>query len=95
MGYTGACRREELLNMSLCDMEFKSDVIVVTVPKTKNNVARVFAVTNNTWINLIKKYAALRPKHITHQRFFLSHIARVSVYHLRLALTQLVKCLKL
>ncbi|KAK9687559.1 hypothetical protein QE152_g36180 [Popillia japonica] len=46
MGYTGACRRDELTNMSIHDLEFKSDIILVTVPKTKNNIVRVFAITD-------------------------------------------------
>lgn len=73
MGYTGACRRDELTNMSIHDLEFKSDIILVTVPKTKNNIVRVFAITDERWITLIKKYVALRPKNINHSRFFLTY----------------------
>lgn len=73
MGYNGACRREELTNMSVDDIEYKSDVIVVTVPKTKTNVKRMFVIAENLWINLIKKYASLRPKIVTHRRFFITY----------------------
>jgi hypothetical protein len=41
------------------DIDYKSDSIIVTVPKTKNNVPRMFAITNKQWIEIIKKYANL------------------------------------
>ncbi|KAB0805158.1 hypothetical protein PPYR_02128 [Photinus pyralis] len=46
MGYCGACRREELTNMSVNGVEYKADSILISVPKTKNNVSRLFAVTD-------------------------------------------------
>jgi integrase len=55
MGYNAACRQEELTNMSVDDIDYKSDSIIVTVPKTKNNVPRMFAITNKQWIEIIKK----------------------------------------
>lgn len=72
MGYSGACRREELTNMCVDDIEYKDDVIIVRIPKTKIYVKRTFAITNNVWINLIKKYVDLRPKKTSHRRFFLT-----------------------
>lgn len=59
--------------MSTKDIEYKSDTILVSVPKTKTNVPRLFAVTNPVWTNLIKKYAKLRPDHVNNQRFFLTY----------------------
>lgn len=73
MGYNGGCRREELTNMSIDDIEYKSDSIIVSVPKTKNNITRIFAVTDIQWIDLIKKYVSLRPNNVTHKRFFLTY----------------------
>ncbi|KAK9759087.1 hypothetical protein QE152_g244 [Popillia japonica] len=55
MGYTGACRRDELTNMSIHDLEFKSDIILVTVPKTKNNIVRVFAITDEIILVTVPK----------------------------------------
>lgn len=71
MGISGACRREELCKMSINDIEFKGDVILVSVPETKNNVPRRFAITNPEWINLLLKYKELRPG--ATQRFFCTY----------------------
>lgn len=73
MGFCGACRRDELTNMSVHDVNIKVDIIMVTVPKTKTNVSRLFCVTELHWINLINKYVKLRPSHITHSRFFITY----------------------
>lgn len=73
MGYCGACRREELTNMLTADIEYKTDTILISVPKTKTNTPRLFAVTECTWINFIKEYASLRPEHTNHQRFFVNY----------------------
>ncbi|KAB0802981.1 hypothetical protein PPYR_05167 [Photinus pyralis] len=73
MGYCGVCRREELTNMSVNDVEYKADSILISVPKTKNNVSRLFAVTDTKWINIIKTYTNLRPSHINSNRFFLNY----------------------
>lgn len=73
MGYCGACRREELTNMSIDDIEYKIDTILVTVPKTKTNVPRLFVISDEVWINLIQKYNNIRPLHTPHRRFFLTY----------------------
>jgi hypothetical protein len=73
MGYCGACRREELTIMSVNDVNFKSDSILVSIPKTKTNKPCLFAITDNEWIDLIKTYHNLRPKNVTHSRFFLTY----------------------
>jgi integrase len=73
MGYCGACRREELTIMSVNDVDFKSDSILVSIPKTKTNKPRLFAITDSEWIDLIKTYHNLRPKNVTHSRFFLTY----------------------
>lgn len=73
MGYSGACRREELTNMSIDDVQCRPHLVTVSVPKTKNNVPRQFMITNPDWIDLIKKYTALRPKTVIHKRFFLTY----------------------
>ncbi|KAK4885055.1 hypothetical protein RN001_001326 [Aquatica leii] len=70
IGYNGACRREELTNILVQYIEYKSDAIVIHIPKTKNNIPRTFAITNPQWIDLIKSYFNLRPKEVTHNRFF-------------------------
>lgn len=59
--------------MSINDIEYKDDLIVVSLPKTKNYLPRSFAITTPKWIDLIKKYISLRPKNITIERFFLTY----------------------
>ncbi|KAB0793714.1 hypothetical protein PPYR_13334 [Photinus pyralis] len=73
MGYNGALRREELVNMDIDDVDIKADCIIVTIPKTKNNSPRVFVITNTEWIAMIKKYVDLRAKNVKNNRFFLTY----------------------
>jgi integrase len=56
--------------MSTDDIKYHEDLILVSIPKTKNNLPREFVITEETWINLVKSYAALRPKNTTNKRFF-------------------------
>jgi integrase len=72
MGYNGACRREELVNITIDDIEFKQDLITVSIPRTKNYLPRLFAITDERWIFLTTKYFNLRPQKVTHRRFFLT-----------------------
>jgi hypothetical protein len=52
MGYNGACRREELVNITIDDIEFKQDLITVSIPRTKNYLPRLFAITVNDGFSL-------------------------------------------
>lgn len=75
MGLYGACRRIELLNMTLDHIDNREDILIVTVPQTKNNIPRTFTITNNTidGLNLLtvyKKYVSLRPPQTQHNRLF-------------------------
>lgn len=74
IGYSGACRREELTNLKCSNMEFKEDKILVSISKTKNYMPRLFAITNKKWIDIIKIYSKLRPAHAEHDRFFINYI---------------------
>ncbi|KAK4886547.1 hypothetical protein RN001_002818 [Aquatica leii] len=73
MGYSGAMRRDELTQMVIDDIQFKEDSIHVQIPKTKNNVSRLFVITKQTWISIIQKYVALRPFNVSSKRFFLTY----------------------
>lgn len=73
MGYNGACRREEITHMLVDDVQIKSDVIIVLVPKTKTYISREFFISDPLWIELIKKYRGLRPDGISCKRFFLTY----------------------
>lgn len=73
MGVMGACRNDELVNMKICDIEEKDDIVIVKIPNTKNFKPRLFVISNVDGFNgmaIYKKYVALRPKGLQDQRFF-------------------------
>lgn len=75
-GIYGALRREEQANISVNDIEDRGSVLVVTIPKTKTNKKRVFTIVDDDLISALaiyKKYAALRPETVPHNRFFLQY----------------------
>ena len=57
--------------MKPSDLEFKTDIIVVTVPETKTNTPRTFVVSHPQWIDIVKKYNSLRKTNDS--RFFLTY----------------------
>ena len=79
-GTYGACRREELTNVSVNDVEDRGSVLVVTIPKTKTNKKRVFTIIDDDVVSALvvyRKYAALRPANVHHSRFFLQYRNKV------------------
>jgi integrase len=50
-GISGACRLEELANISVDDIEDRNSVRVITIPKTKTNKKRVFTIINDNSIS--------------------------------------------
>ncbi|KAK4885519.1 hypothetical protein RN001_001790 [Aquatica leii] len=88
IGFNGACRRDELLNLSTNDIEFKQDSIIISIPKTKNNILHTFAITDTNWIELIKQYAKLRPIKTNHKIFFITYIKMVAALTALLVSTQ-------
>ena len=78
IGLTGACRRNELRQLSINDIQDKGDVLVITVPETKTGKKRVFTITdeiieNISALQLIRKYLNLRPFNVRHQTFFINY----------------------
>lgn len=76
MGIAGGCRREELKNMVVEDVEDLGSVLIVTIPNTKTKVQRKFTVTSGDGLDLIKvyrKYVALRPLDTNLKRLFLCY----------------------
>ncbi len=76
LGVSGACRREELYNITLKDIELKDEVIIVNLPNTKTKIQRTFTVVNNAdekipYLQIIRKYINLRPKNQKTDRLFL------------------------
>ncbi|KAK5639946.1 hypothetical protein RI129_010757 [Pyrocoelia pectoralis] len=73
LGISGACRREELTKMTVDDIEDKNSILIVKVPDTKTNLQRIFTVSNLDYIDIYRKYAALRPSCATTRRLFLKY----------------------
>jgi integrase len=65
-----ACRRHELTNMKVEDVQDRGDVIIIKIPDTKTKKPRTSCITEPLWINILKKYKSLRPPGIQHTRFF-------------------------
>lgn len=74
-GICGACSREELHDISILDIQDKDDTLVVSLPDTKTNHKRFFTLINEMEVintrQLYKKYIALRPEHINHDKLFI------------------------
>lgn len=73
MGISGALRRDELVKMTLDDIQEQSAILIVTVPDTKTDKKRVFTVTDLEYLRIYRKYVALRPKHFANRRVFLRY----------------------
>ncbi|XP_050295536.1 uncharacterized protein LOC126735541 [Anthonomus grandis grandis] len=75
MGVFGGLRRDELVKMTIDDIEDRGTVLVIKVPETKTSTLKSFTIIEEDLgaLNLIKKYAALRPAEIKERRFFLTY----------------------
>ncbi|KAJ8983577.1 hypothetical protein NQ317_019430 [Molorchus minor] len=73
MGILGACRREELCQMSLNNIEDLGNTLVVNIPDSRTRISRTFTVITETYIDLYRKYLPLRPAHVNHQRLFIKY----------------------
>lgn len=78
IGLSGACRREELRSLLFENVKDQGNVFSVLIPYTKTKICREFYITPGNiegvnMVELVRKYAALRPKHTVHPRFFVSY----------------------
>lgn len=73
LGISGACRREELVKMTIDDVEDVGSILIVKVPDSKNHSERTFTVTNLEYVRIYRKYRALRPRHASSRRLFLKY----------------------
>lgn len=72
-GLFGACRREELCNLLVEDIEITNKSLVIQLPNTKTKVSRSFCIVGK-YVDYFRKYNALRPPNIKHRRFFLKYM---------------------
>lgn len=77
LGIAGACRREELYNMCLKDIEDRGSFLIVRIPNTKTNIQRTFTVIDEDndihYLEVCRKYFGLRPQNATSQHLFLKY----------------------
>lgn len=68
----GACRRKELTDLTVDNIEDKGDMLLVKIPETKTGRPRSFVVTDDFY-HIYKKYAKSRPTNLATKRFFVSY----------------------
>jgi len=76
LGIAGACRRDELVKMTVDDIEDKQSILIVTIPDSKTYTSRTFTVTNTAtidYLSIYRKYVSLRPINCTIRRLFLHY----------------------
>lgn len=79
MGVAGACRCNELSEMKMDNVKITQDVILVTIPDSKNGMSRTFTVTKSDenrvcHFKIIQKYIDIRSHMATNnQRFFMRY----------------------
>lgn len=74
----GACRKAELHGIQIDHVVDQSErqLLTFSLYKTKNKLDRVFFV-DEEFYPIVKKYMALRPKHVTTKQFFIHYRAGV------------------
>lgn len=73
LGISGACRREELVKLTIDDIEDVGSVLIVKIPDTKTHSERTFTVSNVQYIEIYRKYRALRPPQASSRRLFFKY----------------------
>lgn len=77
MGISGACRCDELTNLTVNCIEDKGGYLFVSIPDTKTNISRSFTIVKEGFLtnvlDIYRKYESLRPKNVPHSRFFLNY----------------------
>ncbi|XP_043465345.1 uncharacterized protein LOC122500470 [Leptopilina heterotoma] len=72
IGVYGACRLEEITNLSVKDIEIQGTLMLINVPKTKTDTPRSFVIGGKN-LELITKYQSLRQANTSTDRFFLCY----------------------
>ncbi|KAJ8909977.1 hypothetical protein NQ315_013569 [Exocentrus adspersus] len=71
LGIAGACRTDELVNLTVDDIEDVGSSLIAKIPNTKTKISRTFVVTDvGNMLELFRKYLSLRPPHVKHKRLF-------------------------
>lgn len=71
-GVAGACRKDELSNLTVNDLERHGELLLVKLPTSKNKTPRSFTISNEL-LDIVTKYEKLRPTTTTTNRLFLCY----------------------
>ncbi|KAJ0169185.1 hypothetical protein K1T71_015312 [Dendrolimus kikuchii] len=71
-GVTGACRIQELTNVTVKNIENHGQMLLVKIPITKNKIPRSFTI-HGPFYEIVKKYESLRSPKAKTDRFFLNY----------------------
>ncbi|KAJ8965189.1 hypothetical protein NQ317_011139 [Molorchus minor] len=75
LGIAGACRADELINLTVDDIEDVGSSLIVKIPDTKTKIPRIFVVTDvGNMLELFRKYLSLLLP-VKHKRLFLYYKA--------------------
>lgn len=81
IGVSGACRTDELTNLTTDDVQDKDDILIIKISNTKNYKQRTFIICNSDnenatdIVSTCKKYFRLRPKNMTSKRLFVKYVS--------------------
>ncbi|GLV40663.1 hypothetical protein CBL_04466 [Carabus blaptoides fortunei] len=76
MGVFGGLKREEMVKMTIDQIEDKGCVLLVNIPQARTGETKAFAIMEEHELNaldLVRQYIALRPPGLAERRFFLSY----------------------
>mgnify|MGYP005983973135 FL=1 len=73
IGIAGACRCDEMVKMTVDDIEDLGSLLHVKLPNTKTNKSRSFTVVGEMYVTICRKYFSLRPKELSEKRLFLKY----------------------
>ena len=69
-GVQGCLRKSEIHNIQMKDLSDKGDLLVVSIPISKNDKPKTFVISDSFY-DCYKKYLALRPKITKTNNFFI------------------------
>lgn len=76
-GVHGATRSNELHKLGVSNVDDRKSVIVVSLFDTKTKQDRSFCITDKecevSFLEIVRKYIALRPKNVPHNKFFVNY----------------------
>lgn len=78
IGIAGACRKQEMVQLTCDNVIDEGNVFHILIPNTKTKISREFFVTSGgiegiDMVKIVRKYKLLRPPGTDHTRFFVGY----------------------